>query len=57
MRLQSKPVTIQLPRVNHNTLEVASEVEDGQTLIVGCMPTDQQPKHVYFLLTAMNVGK
>jgi hypothetical protein len=51
MKLNGGPVTIQIPRVSRNTLEVASDIENGHTLLVGFLPTDSKSEYLYFLLT------
>jgi D-Tyr-tRNAtyr deacylase len=45
------PVTIQVPHVNRITVEVASEIEPGHTLLVGSLPTDDKRESLYLLLT------
>ncbi len=54
--LRGTPTTIQLPRVKRYRIDVASEVPDGESLLVGCMPTDAQAKYLYVLLTVLNVA-
>lgn len=45
-------VSIQVPSVNRRSIDVAADVEDGQTLLVGCIPTGKQQKYMYYLLSA-----
>lgn len=45
-------VSIQVPSVNRRSIDVAAEIEDGQTLLVGCIPTGKQQQCMYYLLSA-----
>jgi beta-lactamase regulating signal transducer with metallopeptidase domain len=49
--LAGKPNTIQLPRVKRCRIDVCSEVADGDSLLVGCIPTYEQNRFFYLLLT------
>jgi type II secretory pathway component GspD/PulD (secretin) len=45
-------VTIQVPSVNRRSIDVAADIEDGQTLLVGCIPTGKEKQFTYYLLSA-----
>jgi hypothetical protein len=51
------PVTIQIPQVNRLVLDVSSDVNDGETLIIGCLPSGDKREYIYYLLTANNVSE
>jgi beta-lactamase regulating signal transducer with metallopeptidase domain len=51
MRLNGDPVTVQIPHVNRNTLEVVHDIAPEHTLLVGFLPTDNKPDCLYLLLT------
>lgn len=53
--LRGQPATIQVPRVKRCRIDVSSELEDGQTLLIGCFPTREQPHYLYILLTIRQV--
>jgi hypothetical protein len=46
------PVTIQVPSVNRRCIDVGADLEDGQTLLVGSIPTGKQQQYLYYLLSA-----
>lgn len=48
--LNGSPTTIQIPRVKRCRIDVASEVDDGQSLLIGCIPAYEQKKFFYILL-------
>lgn len=50
--LNGRPTTIQIPRVKRCHIDVASEIADGETILVGCIPTYEQKRFLYLLLTA-----
>jgi len=54
-KLDSGQVTIQLPKVNRLAFDIASEVNDGQTLLVGCLSPDKSGFMWYCLLTARSI--
>jgi len=49
--LRGQTTTIQIPRVKRRRIDVASEVEDGQSLLVGCIPAYEQTQFLYLLVT------
>lgn len=55
MVLDGTPSTIQLPRVKRCRIDVCSEVPDGESLLVGCIPTYEQKRFFYVLLTVRNL--
>jgi bla regulator protein blaR1 len=54
-KLDSGEVTIQLPKVNRFAFDIATEVDDGQTLLVGCLAPDKSGYMWYCLLTTKNI--
>jgi beta-lactamase regulating signal transducer with metallopeptidase domain len=55
MLLPGEPQSIQLPRVTRSRIDVSTEVREGQTLLIGCVPTQQQQEFHYVLLTVHHV--
>lgn len=53
--LRNQPTAIQLPRVKRCRIDINSEVEDGQSLLIGCIPGYERKKFFYVLLTATNL--
>jgi type II secretory pathway component GspD/PulD (secretin) len=53
--LRNKPTTIQIPRVKRCRIDVSSEIQDGNSLLIGCIPAYEQRKFFYILLTARNL--
>jgi beta-lactamase regulating signal transducer with metallopeptidase domain len=64
---RGQPVSIQIPRVNRRNIDVVSDIEDGHTLLVGCIPTEHPTKtseqfplakqqYSYYLLTAKGIS-
>jgi bla regulator protein BlaR1 len=49
--LAGEPVTLQFPRVKRCRIEVCSDVPDGDSLLVGCIPTYEQKRFFYVLFT------
>ena len=49
--LNGSPKTIQIPRVKRCRIDVSSEVDDGQSLLIGCIPAYEQKEFFYILLT------
>lgn len=49
-------VSIQVPSVKRRSIDVADTLEDGQTLLVGCIPTAKEQKFMYILLSAEVIG-
>jgi hypothetical protein len=49
--LRGETTTIQIPRLKRRRIDVGSELEDGQTLLIGCIPADEQTKFLYLLVT------
>jgi Flp pilus assembly secretin CpaC len=49
--LRGETTTIQIPRLTRRRIDVASELQDGQTLLIGCIPADEQTKFLYLLVT------
>jgi hypothetical protein len=47
--------TIQIPRVKRCRIDVASQVPDGQSLLIGCIPSYEQKEFFYVLLTVRNL--
>jgi hypothetical protein len=41
----------QLPRVKRSRIDVSAEVREGQSLLIGCVPTYEQKEFFYVLLT------
>ena len=44
--------TIQIPRVKRCRIDVSSEIDDGQSLLIGCIPAYEEQKFFYVLMTA-----
>jgi bla regulator protein BlaR1 len=55
-QLDGETKTIQVPRVKRCRIDVASEIPDGKTLLIGCIPAYEQQKFFYVLLTARCVN-
>jgi type II secretory pathway component GspD/PulD (secretin) len=53
---RGQPVSIQVPSVNRRSIDVAADIKNGQTLLVGCIPTDKQQQFFYYLLSAERVA-
>ncbi|HVX13485.1 MAG TPA: M56 family metallopeptidase [Pirellulales bacterium] len=53
--LHGAPHTIQIPRVKRCRIAVSSDVLDGQSLLIGCIPTYEQKRFFYALLTVRNL--
>lgn len=47
--------TIQIPRVKRCRIDVVSQVPDGQSLLIGCIPSYEQKEFFYVLLTVRNL--
>jgi bla regulator protein BlaR1 len=54
--LRGEPTTIQIPRVKRCRIDLSSEVPDGQTLLIACIPTYEQKRFFYMLLTVRNLS-
>jgi hypothetical protein len=54
--LRGKATMIQIPRVKRCGIDIASEVQDGQTLLIGCIPTDEQMGYFYVLLKVYSIS-
>ncbi len=54
-RLRNQPTTIQIPRVKRCRIDVSSEIQDGNSLLIGCIPAYEQRKFFYILLTVRNL--
>ena len=50
------PVTIQTPRVKRVGFDVDCEVEEGESLLVGCLPAFEQEGYFYTLISVQNLG-
>lgn len=55
--MNGESTTIQLPRVRRCCIDVCSEVPDGGSLLVGCIPTYERKRFFYVLLTVRNLGR
>jgi hypothetical protein len=55
MLLPGEPKSIQLPRVKRSRIDVSAEVHEGQSLLIGCVPTHEQQEFCYVLLTVHGV--
>jgi hypothetical protein len=53
--LRGKPETIQIPRVKRRRIDVSTEMPDGQSLLVACIPTFEEKRFFYLLLTVRNI--
>ena len=53
--VQGQEVTIQIPQVERYVLNVDTEIKNGQTLLVGCLPTKSEREYQYFLMTVNNI--
>jgi hypothetical protein len=53
--LRGEPTTIQISRVKRFRIDFSSEVQDGQSLLIGCIPAYEQKEFLYLLLTARNL--
>jgi hypothetical protein len=51
------PVTIQVPSVNRRTIDVAGDIESGQTLLVGFIPTGKQKQYLYYMMSARTISE
>jgi bla regulator protein blaR1 len=54
---RGQQVSIQVPRVNRQSIDVVSDVDDGHTLLIGFVPTDKQKHYSYYLLTAERISE
>jgi hypothetical protein len=43
--------SVQIPRVHRTRIDVASQTEPGQSLLVGCVPSYDTQRIFYVLLT------
>jgi hypothetical protein len=50
-------VSIQVPSVNRRCIDVGADLEDGQTLLVGSIPTGKQQGYLYYLLSARKIAE
>jgi hypothetical protein len=48
--------SIQAPRVTSCRFSVASQLDDGQSLLIGCLPTFDRKDFLYLLLTVRLVA-
>ncbi|SFI00276.1 M56 family metallopeptidase [Planctomicrobium piriforme] len=48
---------IQLPQVSKARIEINSQIPDGQTLLIGILPSGNRPHYTYFLLTVNSLGE
>jgi len=55
MLLPGEPKSIQLPRVKRCRIDVSAEVHEGQSLLIGCVPTQERKEFFYVLLTVHHV--
>jgi len=46
-----RDVNVQIPRVNRIRVEVDSVVPDGETLLIGCLPSYERREFVYLMVT------
>lgn len=53
--VRGTPTTIQIPRVKRCRIDASSKVADGQSLLIGCIPTFEQSKYFYVVLTVRNI--
>ena len=53
--LRGERATIQIPRVKRCRIDVSCEVQDGQSLLIACIPTYEQKRFFYVLLTVHNL--
>lgn len=49
--LRGEPTTIQIPRVKRCRIDISSDVPDGHSLLIGCMPAYEQKEYFYVFLT------
>jgi beta-lactamase regulating signal transducer with metallopeptidase domain len=56
-RLGGEMTTIQLPSVQRRRVDVASLMQDGQSLLIGFLPTPQEERYLYVFLTAKILGE
>jgi hypothetical protein len=54
--VRGEPITIQIPRVKRCRIDVSSEVQAGQSVLIGCIPTYEQKRFFYVLLTVNSVS-
>jgi bla regulator protein blaR1 len=54
--LREEAASIQIPRVKRSRIDVASEVENGQSLLIGCVPAYDEQRFFYVLLTVRNLS-
>lgn len=50
-------VSIQVPSVKRRSIDVTADVERGQTLLVGCIPTGKEQPYSYYLLSARTISE
>lgn len=50
-------VSIQVPSVNRRCIDVGADLENGQTLLVGSIPTGKQQQYLYYLLSARKIAE
>jgi len=48
-------VAIDIPKVRHRNMEVGSELTDGQSLLLGLLPTNGKNEYLYILLTTRKI--
>lgn len=51
VRLNGKPHTIQLPRVKKIQMKIGTNLEVGETLLMGCFPSLEKKEYLYVLVT------
>jgi type II secretory pathway component GspD/PulD (secretin) len=52
-KFRGSPVSIQVPSVNRRCIDVGAK--DGETLLVGSIPTGKQQQYLYYLLSARRI--
>jgi type II secretory pathway component GspD/PulD (secretin) len=52
---EGENLSIQVPRVRKCRISVASEIEDGQSLLIGCLPRFDRKDFFYVLLTVRHI--
>jgi len=48
-------VSILVPSVNRRCIDIGADLEGGQTLLVGSIPTGKQQQYLYYLLSARKI--
>jgi beta-lactamase regulating signal transducer with metallopeptidase domain len=53
--LRGNAAAIQIPRVERRHIDIASNLQDGESLLIGCIPTFDRKQFLYVLLTVRHI--